>query len=247
MKSVILLSIDETGKASYKHPSKLFILSSITIPEEFKPYLDKKMRRLKKKFFNREEIVFHSRDMARCKGPFSILRNNQKEHDFWIEFIELVQDQRIGVYFVIVNKKNAQRKGWHIHTVLERSYCRLLEEFVKNLGTTQTGKIISESDPSQDFSLIKAHNRLQGIGIPNARISASTYRDKITSLSLVKKSNFDIDVQLADALAPVAGLKYTLDILKSTVPMTTVERMKKHLIEQKLAKKRSRSVFTILI
>ena len=51
MKSYKLLSIDETGKASYDHPSGLFVLSGAVIPEKLKTKVDHKMRLLKRKFF----------------------------------------------------------------------------------------------------------------------------------------------------------------------------------------------------
>lgn len=72
-----LLSIDESGKASFKHPSKLFVLSGVVIPEKIKPKIDAKMRKLKKKFFKDEEIIFHARDMIRKKGPFKILQDTK--------------------------------------------------------------------------------------------------------------------------------------------------------------------------
>lgn len=92
-----LLSIDESGKASYDHRSELFVLSGIIIPEKFKPKLDKFTRKLKKKYFKNEEIVFHSRDMHRKKGPFAILQDHKKELSFWSEYIASVEDPEISM------------------------------------------------------------------------------------------------------------------------------------------------------
>ena len=83
MRSYKLLSIDESGKAAFNHPSKFFVVSGTVIPEKIKSKIDTKMRRLKKKFFKNEEIVFHARDMFRKRGPFSILRNPKIETQFW--------------------------------------------------------------------------------------------------------------------------------------------------------------------
>ncbi|MCL5985964.1 MAG: hypothetical protein M1371_05280, partial [Actinobacteria bacterium] len=74
MDKYLLLSIDESGKASYKHSSELFILSGIVIQEQLRTKLIKSMRYLKSKYFNNEEIVFHSRDVSRRKGLFSNLQ-----------------------------------------------------------------------------------------------------------------------------------------------------------------------------
>ena len=57
MQSYKLLSLDESGKASFSHPSKLFILSGVVIPERLKAKVDSQMRKIKKKFFGNEEVA----------------------------------------------------------------------------------------------------------------------------------------------------------------------------------------------
>lgn len=243
-----LLSLDESGKASYEHRSPLFILSGTVIPEKFKPKLDRLMRRLKKKYFKDEEIVFHSRDMFRRKGPFSILQDSKKELGFWSEFIAIAKRPQISLIFIIVDKQKARIKGWHQKTILKRAYLRVLEEFAtKQLKAGVSGKIIIESDPTQDFYLIEAHNRIQGMGTSDSTVSAREYRKKITSLSLVNKANLDIDVQIADALASIAGMIYMRNILHKQKRMNQGEQMKQKLIEEKLADKSNPSVLVVLI
>lgn len=243
-----LLSLDESGKASYTHLSELFILSGVIIPEKFKIKLDSKMRKLKKKFFSDEELVFHSRDMSRRKGPFAILQDSKKEIAFWSEFISLANNSNIAVSFIIVNKQIAKQKGWHQKTILKRTYLKMLECFAsRQLGKDEKGKIITESDPSQDLYLIQAHNIIQGTGTRGSSISAEVYRQKITSLCLVKKSNLDVDVQMADALAPIAGMIYRTIILKKQKSINKIENMKKRLIDRKLKDKSNPSVFEILL
>lgn len=247
MKNYKLLSLDESGKASYRHPSQLFILSGVVIPEEFKPKLDRLIRKLKKRYFQNDEIIFHSRGMSRKKGPFAILQDPKKEINFWADFISILNNREIGLLFTITNKQNAKKKGWQAQTILKKSYLQILEDFtIKHLGPRSGGKIIVESDPSQDFYLIQAHNRLQGTGATGRGVSANDYRVRITSLSLVNKLNLDVDVQIADALASIAGMKYGLDILKDQKQMTKVENMKKRLIDRKILHKLRPSTFKVI-
>ncbi|MDO8659260.1 MAG: DUF3800 domain-containing protein [Candidatus Parcubacteria bacterium] len=243
-----LLSIDESGKASYDHKSELFVLSGIVIPEKFKPKLDKLTRKLKKKYFKNEEIVFHSRDMYRKKGPFAMLKDNKIEKSFWSEYIVIVEVPEISVMFIIVDKKKAKQKGWNQKAILKRAYLKILEEFAnKQLKPGVNGKIIVESDPSQDFYLIEAHNRIQGMGTSDGTMSASEYRQKITSLSLVNKANLDIDIQMADTLAPIAGMMYGHNVLKKERQTSQIEQLKEKLIEKKLGNTGNPSVFEVLI
>lgn len=241
-----ILAIDETGKASFKHGSKNFILSGIIIPESFKPKLSRAMRKLKKKYFNDEDIVFHCRDMIRKKGLFACLRDDAtKELKFWSEFTIILNSDKISLVFVITEKSKAKKLGWNEIAILRKSYNKILEEFVKkHLDSKVSGKIIVESDSSQDKYLIEAHARLQGIGIPSEGISGSDYRQKITSLSLVNKLNLDDDIQIADNLALMADMVYEMKIgqLKK---LTKVQKMMKRLIERKMAS--NLGIFEILV
>ena len=243
-----LLSIDESGKASYEHKSPLFILAGIVLAEKFKPKLDKSMQKLKKKYFKDENIVFHSRDMYRKKGPFAILQDPKTELAFWTEFIGLAEDPEIGLIFIIVDKGKAKTKGWQPKTILKRAYLKILEEFAnKQLKKGISGKIIVESDPSQDFYLIEAHNRIQSMGTSDRTMTAFEYRQKLTSLSLVNKANLDIDIQIANALASIARMIYLFNTSHDSKKMNKTEQMKKELIEKKLGNTANPSVFEALI
>ena len=224
-----ILSIDESGKASFEHASKLFILSAVLIKEDFRPKLDVKIRRLKKKFFKDENIVFHSRDMSRKKGKFSLLRDSKNEILFWSEFISILNSDEISFIFVITDKQRAKKLGWQPKTILKRSYLRLAQLFLTNLTKDQSkGKIVAESDPSQDLFLMEAHAGLQSLN--------HSYRNSVTSISFVKKTNLDPDVQIADALAPIAGMIFSNEKSKSRI-----EKIKVKLIERKLLNKQNPS------
>jgi len=247
MASYKILALDESGKASYNHFSKLFILSGVIIPEEFKIKLDRLIKKLKRKYFQNEEIVFHGREILRKKGPFAILQDSAKEINFWSDFINIINNRKIDLIFIITNKQNARLKNWHSKTILKRSYLRMLEEFAKGLKSRNKGKIINESDPSQDLYLIQAHNLIQSIGTTDKNLSGIKYRKKITCLSLVNKLNLDVDVQIADTLASAAEVKYNLDILEDSRDLSRIEKMRKRLIERKISHKSKTSVFEILI
>ncbi len=243
-----LLSIDESGKASFNHPSPFFVISGTVISEKLKTKIDAKMRRLKKKFFDNEEIVFHARDMARKKGPFVILCDTKKETRFWSDFVSIVNNPEIVFFFVVTDKKNAKKQNWQPQTILRRSYLKLLTNFVKYLKVANCrGKIITESEPSQDAYLIYAHNRLQSEGTDNDLISAIEYKKRITALSLVSKANQDIDVQLADIMALIVVAKYKREETKDKHKQTKIETVKDRLLQRKLSDKKNRSLLENLI
>jgi hypothetical protein len=206
-----IIALDETGKASMNHLSKTFILSGLILKESYQKDLKIQVNDLKKKYFDDENIVLHCRDMIRNKGPFSCFRKNfDMEKSFWEDFIKIIEKEDLSLAFVITNKEKAKKLGWNSIAILRKAYNAILEEFVKNHLAENKGKILVESDSSQDKYLIEAHNRLQGIGLPSEGINGSEYRQKLTSISFVNKLNFDSEIQLADTLAIMANLFYDI-------------------------------------
>ncbi len=247
MKDYNVLALDETGKASFNHQSKNFVLSGFILPEKLKPKLNKSIRKLKKKYFHDEEIIFHCRDMLRKKGPFAgLLADRTKELKFWSEFINILNPKSFSVAFVITDKNKAKKIGWNDIAILRRSYNKMLEEFTTKHLSKNNGKIVAESDPQQDKYLIEAHNRLQSMGIPSEGITGLNYRNKITSLSLVNKLNLDIDVQMADSLAIMADMVYKMKI-GTKKRSTRVQTIMKRFINRKMIDKNNPGIFEILV
>jgi len=148
-----ILALDESGKPSYNHSSKLFILSGVVFPEDSKTKINRLFKKLKKKHFQDEEITLHGREILRRKGPFAMLRDSQKEIGFWSDFVNIINNRGIDLIFVITNKANAKKKGWQSKTILKKSYLKMLEIFVEGLGPRTKGRIVNESEPSQDICL----------------------------------------------------------------------------------------------
>lgn len=246
MKDYKVLALDETGKASFNHPSKNFVLSGLIMPEKFGMKLDKQIQKLKKKYFDDEDIVLHCRDMMRKKGPFVSLREDPaKEIKFWSEFIVILNNTNLSIAFVIVDKNKAKKIGWNDIAILRRAYNKMLEEFTKKHLNNNRGKIVVESDPYQDKYLIEAHNKLQSLGIPSEGITSLEYKNKITSLNLVNKLNFDVEIQLADSLAIMADLVYTMKINTIKKP-TKIQLMMIRLVNRKMKDEANPGIFEIL-
>ena len=186
--------------------------------------------------------------MFRKKGFFKIFEDQRTEKNFYGDFISIVNSPKISLSFIITDKIKAKKRGWLPKTILKKSYTQLLEKFALHLKSTNSkGKIIVESDPSQDFYLIKAHNSIQSAGLKNKKILGYEYRRLITSLSLVNKDNLDADIQIADALAHVAGLKFEIDVLKRKRKLDKVNLLKIRLIERKIKDKNSGSYIEYLL
>lgn len=138
--------------------------------------------------------------------------------------------------------------SWQPQTILKRSYLKVIADFAQHLKQLgKNGRISTESEPSQDAYLLYAHNRLQALGTGDGSVSASEYKNMITSLSLVDKQNQDIDIQLADTMALVVNFWYETEILKSGKSLSRIDQMKKRLLARKLADLERPSNITVLI
>lgn len=188
--------------------------------------------------------------MLRKKGPFACFRKRpDMEKDFWKDLITIIEKEDLSLAFVITNKEKSKKLGWNSTAILRRSYNKILEEFVKNHLSENKGKILVESDPSQDKYLIEAHNRLQGMGLPSEGISGFEYRQRVTSISFVNKLKFDSEIQLADTLAIMASLFYDIKMgNKSNGDITGVEKMMNQALQnKKIEDQDSKNIFEILV
>lgn len=245
MNCIKIISIDESGKASYNHLSKEFALVGIVIDEKYKVKLNNSLNKLKKKFLKNENIVLHYNEIVRKSGVFSCLRDNGVEEKFWCEVLSILNNPKIDYFFTLVDKEKAQKQSWLEKTVVQKSYSQLIKMFVCSFGKNDKGKIVTESDTFQDVFLAKAHNIFQSTGITECNLSGKSYSEKITSLSFVNKNNFDPEVQLADLLGSSIRLKYRLDYKKSKEKINSIEKKKIKLITRKI--KKNSSNFIILL
>lgn len=245
MSFIKIISIDESGKASYSHLSKEFALVGIVIDEKYKTKLNNSLNKLKKKFFNDENIILHYNEIIRKSGIFSCLRDDNIEEKFWCEILSILNNPKIDYFFTLVDKEKAKKQSWLEKTVVQKSYSQLIKMFVCSFDKNDKGKIVTESDTFQDVFLAKAHNIFQSTGIAECKLSGKNYSEKVTSLSFVNKNNLDPEVQLADLLGASIRIKYRLDYRKSKEKVNSIEKKKIKLINRKM--KKDGSNFIILI
>lgn len=209
-----ILSIDETGKAHYNHPSQMFVISGCVVKEKHKSELRLNADKIIYKYWGDKNIIFHSADMFGRRGDFSIFKDETVENNFWKDFIKMIIGKNyLSFYVVTVDKIKAKRSNWLVKTIVEKSYSLMLSEFAKNLiKSGSQGRVQSESSTDQDVSLITAHSKLQRNG--TGKIKGSEYFKLITCLSLVTKGNHDIETQLSDIMATVGKISGNLNSLR---------------------------------
>lgn len=214
----LVLAVDGSGVASFKHPSKEFCISGIITTNKNLSKVNSRVSKVCKKYFNDPDVVLHFTEISRKIGIFDSLKDPVYEIGFWSDIISVIENKDIILVYGLADKELIKSRGWQQITLAERCYQSVIKNFFRILLKLKLkGQIVTESDLYTDDALIKVHNKFQSEGIPMLRVSSKKYHQTVTSLSLVNKYNLDSLVQLADLLGYVSRKLYRVGLNKNEV------------------------------
>ena len=203
--------IDELGSANPKSiQSKLYILSGILVASYAREALKIKADQIKFKYWNRTNIVFHSREIGRKEGDFAILKNNEINQNFTKDLMMFLDQGNFQLFGVIVDKSKLP-KNWNEKTLYKKTSLIIIRNFLCALLAQNNvrGRLIIESATAEkDFYYHKTVGHFLSNGFKELKISYQHIQDVLTEISYVTKKNFDIEEQLADILAYGLRVKY---------------------------------------
>lgn len=206
------LFIDELGQSNPKAPNAgVYILSGCIVDKVSREDLKIKADQIKFKYWDKTNIVFHSREIGRKEGVFTILQDKKVEDDFYNNLFYFLNEGRYKMFFVVVDLKKACNKNWNTTKVYEETSLAIIKNFILSLLSSGDcrGRIVIESATSQkDFYFHKAVSYFLSAGFPELKIPFTKIQEVMTEISFVTKKNFDIEEQIADLLAYGAKLKF---------------------------------------
>jgi hypothetical protein len=206
------LFTDETGIPNpLDKCSNIYILCGCTVLKEQRSSLKKHADQIKFKYWGKDNIVFHSFDIANNSKDFKIFLNKKQEKEkFLKDLFVFLEKAPVKILSVVVEKKKARSKGWNNRKILSATTSLLLKEFASMTYAKGfvKGRIIIESSTEKDTFYLKAFNFLLANGISELKISHHEIKDCITSISFVTKNNQDIETQIADLFAYGAKCHY---------------------------------------
>ncbi len=211
MKNVCLY-IDESGIGNPKAAqSQLYILSGCLVQEHAQHEMKVKADQIKYKYWDKTEVVFHSKEIARKEGEFKIFKTNSAEKDFHRNLFDFLHTAAFQMFMVVVDLKKARQLNWNDKKVYEETAKVIVKNFLLALLAQENvrGRLIIESATSQkDFSFHKAAVFHLSNGISEVGITAKQVQQVLTQISFVTKNNHDIEEQIADLMAYPAKLKF---------------------------------------
>jgi len=203
--------IDELGSASPKATqSKLYILSGIMATAQSREQLKIKADQIKFKYWNKTNIVFHSREIGRKEGNFKKLKNEITNRSFLKDLIQFLNNGSYQLFGVVVDKQKMP-KNWNEKTLYKKTADAIIKNFIFSLLARQNckGRLVVESATAEkDFYYHKIAGHYLANGFEKLKINFNQVQDVLTEISFVTKKNFDIEEQLADILAYGLRLKY---------------------------------------
>lgn len=205
------LFIDESGTANPKDSkSEVYILSGCSVSKveciNIKTWADQ----IKFKYWGRTNIVFHSREISRREGDFSIFRDKKKYDEFIKDLARFLESSEFRTLYIIVDKQKAKQAGWNDKKIYKDTTIYLVKNFLLTLlNDNLCGEMVIESASAEkDKYLLDAFAYFLAAGIPQLKVNQYTIQDTITSVSFVTKKNNDIEEQIADLFGYAAKLAY---------------------------------------
>lgn len=236
------LFIDELGQTNPAgSQSNLYVLCGCAIERSLKEALRVEAEYIKFKYWNRTNIVFHSREIGKNKGPFSILKKNQaKRREFLNDLINYLKNAPISIFIVVCENQQARRQGWNSVRVVKETGKLLFFHFVSwLLGISGAqGKIVIESATAEkDRYYLNEFSYFLSPGCSELSVDYKTMKNVLTSISFVTKQNQDIEEQIADLFAYAARCKYLRASKKHVFKVGSYEDRIIKVLEQKLFRK----------
>ncbi len=208
---LINLFVDESGSANPKTvKAGSYIICGCMASNQSREKLKVIADQIKFKFWDRTDIIFHSREIWRKEGNFSILKDPKISKQFYKHLFSFLASGSYQIFVVVVDHKEAAKRNWNSKKVYKETSNIIVRDFILSLLASENrGRLVIESATSEkDFNFHKAAGHYFANGIKEFDVSCNQVQNVLTEISFVSKKNFDIEEQIADLLAYGAKLKF---------------------------------------
>lgn len=206
------LFVDESGQSNpMAKNSGVYVLSGCVIDNIARDELKILSNQVKYKFWERTDVVLHSREIGRKEGDFSILKDSVIKKSFEKNLFRVLNFGGYRMFFVLVDLVEAKNQNWKEEKIYQETTRIIVKNFILALlaiGNCR-GRIVIESATSKkDLYYHDAVNYYLSGGISSVGANYKDVQKVLTEISFVTKKNHDIEEQLADLLAYGARLKF---------------------------------------
>lgn len=213
-----VMFLDESGDHSLSKIDKqfpVFCLAGCVFDElEYQQNAKAKIDALKIRYFNRTDVILHSREIRKCEPPFNILLNSNTKQSFYTDLNNLMSQSPYTVIASVILKQQLKERYADPTNPYTLSLGFIMERFLYYLEeNNDVGYISVESrDPKSNTDLFRAFTEIMNNGsFGNVQhVSAERFQGRIQKIIFITKQQNENGHQIADLAAyPIA--KYCLD------------------------------------
>jgi len=240
--NVYQLFIDELGHSNpLSIQSCVYVLCGCVIEKSERETVKIKADQIKFKYWDKTNIVFHSRDLGKNENDFEIFKKNSKRKaEFLNDLFSFLKNCSISIFVIVVDKQLAKEKGWNSIKVVKETSRKLFYHFIVwllGIGNAK-GKIYVESATSEkDRYYLNEFSYFLSPGCKELSVEYKIIQDLLTSISFVTKRNHDTEEQIADLFAYAARCKFMRLQKKETYKVGSYEDRMIKILESKLFNK----------
>lgn len=185
----------------------VFVLGGIIVDRHYaETELDDQLRRFKTDLFGRDDIILHTADITRIRGPFRRMLDPGFRAHFYAKLNELMRTLDYQVVACVIRKDaHHERYGLAALDPYMLSLNVLVERFCFEIGDQVGGGVIvaEKRDPALDHELELAWLNLKITGTRFLR--ARAIEERISSLNTRDKRENIAGLQLADLVVSPIG------------------------------------------
>lgn len=187
-------------------------LSGLIFEEKhYKECIDK-VNEIKLKYFKSTDVILHSYDIRKQKGPFVVLRDKRKRQDFYEDLNNLFSELSFDIIATVIKKAELKEMYSKPIDPYHLSLRFIMERYTIYLNNKNSdGIMIFESRDKHSNALLRqAFIDLSKNGTNLSKngtkgITANEIQNRIRGLDFANKINNEAGLQLADLVAyPVA-------------------------------------------
>jgi len=212
-----IMFLDESGdhsldKIDNSYP--MFVLAGCIFDfDYYTNFVEPEARKLKLKYFKKENIILRSYDIRKQKGDFSILVDRKIREEFYLDLDKFISSLKFSIIAGAINKSKLKEKYPYPNNPYYLCLQFILERSVMYLGKTSEKMMfrIESRETHNDQKLSVVYDNFKNT--KHTIFSKDEIQSKILDLSFNQKIQNIVGMQIADLAAYPIG-KWVLDDTK---------------------------------
>jgi hypothetical protein len=236
------LFIDESGTPAPAYlPNSPYTLIGCAIDEDKRESLKQKADALKLKYWKRTNVIIHHQDLDKCKGEFSIFKNDlKKKEEFKKDLLHFLNIAPVNIFVASVDKTKLTNT-WKQETIIKKTARAVFFDYISFLYTRKSphGNIIIEaSDSTKDKNYLDAFTYFLSPACPHLDkdFEVRDIKNVVTSVMFVTKMNNDGETQIADIFGYAAKCLFSKKARSKTYVKGSYEYLMIKALEAKMFK-----------